>query len=207
MYIALEGIKGSGKSTLLKNILGTDKQGEIALCSSTASVGAKDPLEQLLVKNPKLSEDDAFMERLFLKRAHVHDQRTRHRPFVLGDRSILTAYVTRWQKWNDPNYTIRRINEQYRHIRKPDVYILLESDVDRSLRHIAARKPKSTGKNDEQRDALALAQETYQMLLLEGEYRRKIGQTQVIRLNTDTHIDELSREINTILNYYKQKTV
>lgn len=207
MYIALEGIKGSGKSTILQNILCSSEQKQISLCRSTTSAGAYDPLEQLLLKNPTLNENDAFMERLFLQRAIVHDQRMQHRQFVLGDRSILTAYVTRWKKWNNPNYTIRRINEQYRKIRKPDVYIFLESDVERSLRHIAGRKQKTTGKNDEQRDALALAQDNYQVLLLEGEYRRKIGPVQIIRLKTDTPLDELSREINTILNFYKQKTL
>jgi thymidylate kinase len=204
MYIALEGIKGSGKTTLIKNILKAMPEQRHALCRTTAPVHSTDPLERLLVKKPELKNHDCFMEQLFLHRAQVHDSGLSQQGIILGDRSILTAYVTRWNKWNDPLYTIRRIKEQYKNIRTPDVYILLELPVETSLKHIESRKAKPTGTADERKEALQLADTIYRHLLIDGEYQRKIGKTQTIRVNAGMDITSTSEEIIKILKHYKK---
>jgi thymidylate kinase len=161
-------------------------------------------MEQLLTKKPELKNHDGFMEQLFLYRAHIHDSGLSQQGLILGDRSVLTAYVTRWKKWNDPLYTIRRIKEQYKNIRTPDVYILLELPVEASLKHIESRKAKPTGTEDERKESLQLADEIYRHLLVDGEYKRKIGKTQTIRVNAGMGIASTSEEIIQILKHYKK---
>ncbi len=206
MYIALEGIKGSGKSSIIQNIMGSPLGRITSLFPITEMAKADTISERMLSAMPELKTDDSFMEKLFLNRAIYNNGKVDiHKPLILGDRSILTAYVTRWEKWKDPGYAIKRIEQQYKNVRKPDVIVFMENTVQKSILNIAGRKQKTTGQQDEKYESLALADSIYRMLLLEGEYRRKIGRAQVIRLQAGAELDLITTEINNILKYYAKK--
>lgn len=205
-YIALEGIKGTGKTTIMHRIMKSDIAHKLTCFPITAPLPPHDQIEKLFKGKPKLQENDAFIEQLFLHRALVHHQNaiqtSRH---LLGDRSILTAIVTRWEKWNDPTFTIQRVLEQYKQIQKPNVYILLENPIEKSIENIATRIAKPTGSKDEKEDILIRANEIYRTLLTEGEYSSKIGKAEIIRLDTNNDLNNISAEILEIIKHYIKK--
>jgi thymidylate kinase len=205
MYIALEGIKGTGKSTILNGLLNDDISKSLELFEMTKAPSFYSPLEELLKRKVDLKQNDAYMEQLFLKRALMHTKNLKYnRPIVLGDRSIATSYVTRWQKWGDPCYTLRRVNEQYKYVPMPDVIIWLKNPVASSLRNIAARPVKQLGKNDEAASALEMASNVYDELFDQKLFQRKVKKTQIITVPNSGTIEELLIEIKSIINHYKK---
>lgn len=76
--------------------------------------------------NPILKEYDPFLESLYAQRAKWHQanlQKGNH--LVIGDRSIVTSYVTRWNTWADPYYTIKRVEKFNASLMKPNLIIWL----------------------------------------------------------------------------------
>jgi len=205
MYIAIEGIKGSGKSTIINEWLPYTKSQsmDVGCFPITAPMTVWHPMECQYRYNLQLQNDDDFTEQLFINRAYWN-QPTEKFATLIGDRSIVTAIVSRWQKWDDPYQTISKVKEDYKDIMKPDVIILIETPVENALINIASRTPKLTGKRDESRQQLQSAHEVYQELILDGLYSRQLGITDIIRLPYTPDIDSIQKEIFSIFKFYHQ---
>ncbi len=206
MHIAIEGIKGSGKSTILGNMVAQKDsvQSGTSLFSITSPMYSGHPLENMHHNFPVLRENDAFMEHLFRERAHWNQIHCKKSPVILGDRSIVTSYVTRWERWQDPYYTIGRVNAQYENIMKPDVIIWLNSTVEAASVNIAARKTKELGQREEKANSLVLAKDIYQELFKDRLLLRKGFNCQIVEVGCCGNSHETTSEITSIFDYYSK---
>lgn len=208
MYIAIEGIKGIGKSSIYEGILPKCRavNFDFQFFPITAPIKINNSLEKPCFNQFKFQLTDSFVEMKFVARAEWHLKKlVTNDGIVLGDRSIITSYVTRWDKWNDPLYTIKRVNLLQRSIPQPDVIVWIQGDAIKASENIRNRESKNTGKNDETLVVLLRAAEIYQELFEEQYYNKKIKTSQLIILPNTNSIDELSNEVFSIFEYYNNK--
>jgi thymidylate kinase len=206
MYIALEGIKGTGKSSIFQELhrYVQNKKIHYSFFPITAPILADRSIEVVYQKKAGLESNDHFLEHLFAARALWHQERVDTRGgVILGDRSLLTSYVTRWHKWKDPYYTIKRVDTMYKEIMRPDVVIWLEGDPVNSQLNISRRPSKATGLKDECLPRLMEAADIYSELLDEGLYRRRSGKVQVVKICANASVSDLSKEIISVIKFYK----
>ena len=121
---------------------------------------------------------------------------------IIGDRSILTSYVSRWMKWSDPYYTIKKVEHQYKGIMKPNVLIWLETPVGIASTNISKRKQKEIRKADESEEKLITDKSIYEELIKDNLYKKKIENVETIILKNNGNKDELKNEIKQIIKYY-----
>ena len=124
--------------------------------------------------------------------------------FVLGDRSIATACVTRWNNWKDPYFTIERVKRQYKSIINLNVVIWLKTDFKTAEKNIAKRRKKSVRIIDEKTNSLQTAAEIYDELFCSKLYHKKISKIQVIELNNTDDKEALQNEFKSILKFYSK---
>lgn len=205
MYIAIEGIKGAGKSFLIKSLKKYDLQRSsgVMFFPITAPMPANNPLEMIFNRNSVLQTRDDFIEYLFLQRAFFHNAKVQG-SLIIGDRCLATSLVTRWNKWRDPIYTIKKVKKDYEKIRKPDVIIYLESPITVSLDNISKRIQKKTGIKDEKSIELCKASEVYHELLLDGLYNVHFSKAQIIKIPYTPIQNDIQKEIFSIIKYYKK---
>ena len=201
MYIAIEGIKGSGKSTIINELVADSKATQMKLFPITASMSKNHPLEKFHQVNPELKSNDEFIENLFIHRAYWN-QPDKSEKMIVGDRSILTSYVSRWMKWSDPFCTIKKVEHQYKGIMKPNVLIWLETPVETATKNIRKRKQKEIRKSDEAEEKLIADKLIYEELIAGNLYKKKIENVQIIELANNGNEDEIKNEINQIIKYY-----
>lgn len=150
MYIAIEGLKGTGKSTLLERLPKRLAMyyPDLALLCPTRPMSTDHPLERLAAN----SADDAVRERLYAARSNHHASRLpRHASLILGDRSILTSYATRWDRVpaNRKAQHIAHVDALEHRIGLPDHVILLEVPEQILLARLRVRAERQYGKHDE----------------------------------------------------------
>jgi thymidylate kinase len=148
-YIVLEGPKGCGKSTLYERLCREFKHRGVAftpLCPTRPGEGALESLARVGV----LSDWDTFRERLYAARSNFHARRARGSEVVMGDRSILTSYVTRWNgaSAGHRRATLARVRRLEHEISLPDHVLYLHAPVALLRARIAAR-PRDYGHYDE----------------------------------------------------------
>jgi len=206
--ICIEGIKGTGKSTLVEQVV-TDKsilKGGVSVFGITKPITVPDLLEEAHAKLTALRSDDLFLERLFIRRAVFNQLKVDKRAeMIIGDRSVITAYVTRWNKWGDPWYTVKRVSGQYKNIIQPDVIIWLNLKADEAIKHIVKRNKIRLRPDDETITLLESASDTYEELLKGRIYSKIIGKCEVVELKCKGDFEGLNEEIKNIIKYYKQK--
>lgn len=201
MYIAIEGVKGTGKTTLMDTV-GRQLTVPLNAFSITKPIPAIHPYEAQVMKYPQLITNDLFCELLFAARAKWHQYQLEDKNNVIGDRSILTAYVTRWNKWGDPYYTIKRTQKLHKGIKHPDVIVWLQSDVKRCAERVKLRPGKLHGIAEEHPDKIKEAAEIYEELLSGRLYCRKISRVQWLSLPADCPVADLAEELTSIIKYY-----
>lgn len=96
MYIAIEGTKGTGKSTLLENLEHKLQQEGIdfQMFAPTKAMPKDTWWEKAYADH---CQDDVYLDSLYTARANYHASKIDfNASLVLGDRSMLTSFVTRW---------------------------------------------------------------------------------------------------------------
>ncbi|WP_349618220.1 hypothetical protein [Azotobacter salinestris] len=149
-YIAIEGPKGCGKSTLLQRLPQRlrDYGLRVAMLCPTRPIPEPHPLERLAVG----CDDDALRERLYAARSNYHARRvTQDAELILGDRSILTSYATRWDRApaGQKRQHIERVNALENLIGLPDHVIQLNVPDAQLLTRLQVRHGRDYGKYDE----------------------------------------------------------
>ena len=162
MYIAIEGTKGVGKSTLLeqlKTMLINDGV-EFSTYSPTKGMPENVWWEQAY---QQYAHDDCFISDLYTARANYHAQETDFAaPLVLGDRSMLTSFVTRWPKQTENiDQYIRQIQCKAYAVPMPDLIIYLDLPLEQTLDRLATRQ-RNYGLFDEQVERLIHAKLAYE---------------------------------------------
>jgi len=166
MYIAIEGTKGTGKSTLLENLKRKLQQDGIdfQMFAPTKAMPKEIWWEKAY---SDYCQDDIFLDSLYTARANYHaSQIDFDESLVLGDRSILTSYVTRW-----PHDDLKSLLPYLDQIRQkeflvplPDLVLYLDLPLEVTLTRLEQRK-RHYGIYDEQVDRLLQAKNAYEFLL------------------------------------------
>jgi len=144
MYIALEGLKGSGKSTLIerleKEFLKKEKI-EYSLMKQTLKDDKYSLIEKMFAKYSFLNNNSFFRAIVYARRAYVATKKTNwNSQLILGDRSIITSYITRWRKWfNSPKLTVLFVNIMEPFMHSPDVIIFLQVSIENLIRRMEKR--------------------------------------------------------------------
>jgi thymidylate kinase len=165
VYIAIEGIKGSGKSSALAQV-----QHALERMS----------VPHTLLRPYALSESTALSDRAFRLTARIwpdgavarfyawrSDRLAARVPrrcgLVIGDRSIITSYVTRWSDSN-PSAAMDAVDRLERRIPLPDHVVLLNVPVAVAANRIQHRPQRCHGRRDEQVSRLLAAAQAYRTL-------------------------------------------
>lgn len=166
-YFAVEGIKGSGKSTVTRMICDT-------LAAEGISVGLIGPtrpcsgfsfFEFLSANMPALRNSDLWNELLYARRSASAASLMKCTDTVyIGDRSIVTSYVSRWNKWNDPERTIRRVNLLEPFLPSPEVIFYLTLTAEEALRRISRREKRNYGLEGQTPARIKAALEAYEQI-------------------------------------------
>ena len=134
VYICIEGLDGCGKSTLfnlLRKYLEENKFSFTNACPTKAI--CENWVERLYKKNIFLKNSSFFRAILYALRSKNVAKNTDWKcPLVLGDRSLVTSYVTRWKKWINSRWlTIIFVDILEPFIPAPDhvIYIDLPQDI------------------------------------------------------------------------------
>lgn len=133
VYICIEGLDGAGKTTLFNLLCEHLKKNEHQFSTASPTKKMKDSfIEKLFNFN--------FLKKNTFSRAIVYANRSNSTFFstnwnselILGDRSLITSYVTRWRKWaNSKRLTILFVNLLEPFIYAPDhiIYIDLPANI------------------------------------------------------------------------------
>jgi thymidylate kinase len=160
-YIAIEGLDGSGKSTLFNNlIVALDKQGtSYSKICPTKAIKDNSIIEQLFIKSKFLSKLSFFRAIVYANRSFVASKNVNWASdLIIGDRSILTSYVTRWRKWfNCPFLSILFVNTLEPFVKPPDYIIYLTASTDILQKRLSNREfidiDETPSRSDEMRKA------------------------------------------------------
>ena len=169
-YVALEGPKGVGKTTLIARLqdhfVATGLQ--VAWVAPTRAPRTPHPLEEALARELERRPDDALRERFFALRSELAAAATDwSAPLILGDRSVLTSYVTRLRNFASPAAAIAHVDAMEPSIPLPATVLYLDAPLDTLLARVAHRgaRPDCI---DEQAERILHAREDYQLLRRAG---------------------------------------
>lgn len=164
MYIAIEGVKGTGKSSLteaLEQLLRAAKI-DFQTYAPTRPVPSFIQCEQVKQQTMLTDEKLALM---YTHRANYHAQHTDFSlPLILGDRSILTSFVTRFPDELEkvPTY-LNKIRQQQPKVPVPDLVLYLDAPVNVIQKRLANRQ-RNYGLHDECLERIQATQYTYNWL-------------------------------------------
>jgi thymidylate kinase len=165
MYIAIEGIKGTGKSSVLAQIerMVEAKGIPYAMLRPYCLNGSRAVSDRLFRLTGNFWPD-ALVARFYARRSDRHAARIPKRcGLLIGDRSILTSYVTRWDE-SDPAASMSAVDLMERRIPVPDHVVLLEAPVEVALQRVRQRRRRGHGCGDEKPDRLAAAARAYRTM-------------------------------------------
>ena len=145
-YVCLEGLDGSGKSTttdLLKKMLG-NKGISFSVCNPTQRILNDDWIEVMFARSEWMRGSSLLRAFIYARRSQWAALNTDwSRPLVLGDRSIITSYVTRWRRWgNCPTLSIRIVDFLEPVIPAPGLVFYLDVPHDLLMERLESRDRK-----------------------------------------------------------------
>ncbi|MDX7719402.1 deoxynucleoside kinase [Aeromonas caviae] len=130
MYLCIEGLDGSGKSTLFHKLAHRfiESGYDVAEVCPTKKSRPSSLLERLFARHTFLQRSSMYRAILYAVRSHQAAMDADwSSEVVLGDRSIVTSYVTRWRRWfNCPRLTVGFVDVLERTIPAPDVVLYLQ---------------------------------------------------------------------------------
>lgn len=206
MYICLEGVKGSGKSTLLQNIVCyfEQKNKDFEVASPTKPT-PKNVWWEVLFKNfPFLKKIDTLKQKLYIQRANWVAKHTNWtKKMVIGDRSIITSYVTRWQKWDNPTICVNKI-DVINTMPAPDYVLYLDISLDAVMKRLQNRV-RDYGKEDETPQKVTADMQAYHDLK-NGKYEvKRLKNTTWIGLNAELSPENLLKQAIEIIENLEKK--
>ena len=141
-YVVLEGPKGVGKTTLIdrlqRHVAATGLQ--VAWVAPTRAPRTPHPLEEALARELERRPDDALRERFFALRSELAAAATDwSAPLILGDRSVLTSYVTRLRNFASPAAAIAHVDAMEPSIPLPATVLYLDAPLETLLARVAHR--------------------------------------------------------------------
>lgn len=207
MYICLEGVKGCGKTTVFETII-KELQGRnvnYATLSPTKKSEKSSILEYFHEKFTFLHKIDFWNEMIYANRSNNAAKSIDwSQNLILGDRSIVTSYVTRWNRWHTPEYCIDRINKKHKFIQAPDIIIYLDISISTVMSRIKLRENRTYGKHDETIERIEEAINSYKKIM---DYKiKKLENTQWFIVNAEQSPEQVAGDCLTIIfNALKSK--
>lgn len=199
--IAIEGTKGSGKSTLLEQM----KQNaflfafEPVYYRPTAPAPDWLPVSRFLSDNPHLTKMDTWQERLYAERAQWHSaQIPEMASCVIADRCIATSYATRWQKWQKPMVTIKRVDKLHTIVPLPHFIIWLDCPPWLAIERIQKRTGRNYGLHDQTPERIWETYEAYKEMMQNPPER--IAYTKWITVDANQALETLTAYLIEIIN-------
>lgn len=115
----------------------------------------------------------------------------------IGDRSIVTSYVTNWDK-RDPMGAMDRVDRLERRIALPDHVVLLDASVELALQRIGRRPKRRHGGHDERRERLAAAGRAYRAMA-DQPSRFGLGRVTWHVVDASRPLDDVSHDVLTLI--------
>jgi thymidylate kinase len=143
MYIAIEGLKGSGKTTLINKLILFLKTTNIdfSVMRPTRADDKNSLIEKIYEKYFFMQHNSFFRAIVYAHRAYIASKKTDwNSRLILGDRSIITSYITRWRRWFNSLYlSILFVNITESFMHSPDVVIFLQVSMEKLMQRIDKR--------------------------------------------------------------------
>lgn len=188
MYLAFEGVKGSGKSTLVESVREELRKTGVltALFAPTGRTEGFSFAELFSDKFPSLRNRDLWNEYLYSRRAQRNKRNAeRSGLLVIGDRSVVTSYVTRWNKWNNPAACIRRVDFLECGVPAPDHIIYLDVEPQTAIHRINLRAARGYGLRDQSYERITETLNSYRSVMTYGISRLENTGWHIINANHD----------------------
>lgn len=148
-YIALEGVKGVGKSTVFQLLTAYLQKEKIAFAEACPTKKqANDHSFWELAYS--LCQSEFVKERVYAHRSNNVALTTNwNTPLVVGDRSLITSYVSRFWKYQDPTTQIQRVDALEPIIKSPELVLYFKAEIGCIMNRLMQRKNRNYGKEDE----------------------------------------------------------
>jgi len=198
-YIAIEGLKGAGKSTQIKKLceILADNHIVYSVISPTA-ITNKNSIVEILYSKYKWLQNKSFSRALLYSYRAIAAQKKANwnAHLILGDRSIVTSYITRWRKWiNSPLLTIIFVNILQPFIKSPDIIIYIEVPIETLEGRLRKRGVSDIDSTTNRLQEMDLA---YKEIV--NTYKiRKLRNTKWISIKGDTTEENVSKELYNII--------
>ncbi|HEX2946051.1 MAG TPA: deoxynucleoside kinase [Clostridia bacterium] len=152
-YVCIEGLDGSGKTTLFKRLADrlTRDHVEFSTVSPTKTYDANNFIERAFRNISFLNQNRTARAFLYAHRSNqAADSTDWTKPLILGDRSLITSYVTRWGRSKMKNFlTTCMVNIMERKIFPPDHVIYLDVSKDILIERLNSRgRPRDIDETD-----------------------------------------------------------
>ena len=165
MYLAIEGIKGSGKSTVFSEVFRQLVSRGYQPARLEPTTARRDSLVDRAYDLLGNFCPNPVIERVYAYRSNrAAREVSRRARLILGQRSILTSYVTRWN-YEDPEAGLRHVDALENRIAIPDHVIFLAIPPESAAERIKMREKRTYGIGDQSLRRLREANHLYRHLM------------------------------------------